>query len=195
MLASPHPANGGPPGTGSDPPPGGFPPPFHPIAPPNPYYDGRVILDTAPGGPVERAEIILMTVGLVLPVVGAPFVVMGQRRLFSIFFTEGVDILGNITMARKDALLAGALLAKLNVLVLLVAWLALFTCRCFHQPVLLLSSIALAGIMGAITVTTLIVHTNVRRLDAKTVVMVGLIVFTGGNLPLIVITAALMAFL
>ncbi|MHC4769242.1 MAG: hypothetical protein ACYTEI_11085, partial [Planctomycetota bacterium] len=70
-----------------------------------------------------------MAAGLVLPVVGAPFVVIGQRRLFSIFFTEGVDVLGNIAVARKDALLAGALLAKLNVLVLLVAWLALFTCH------------------------------------------------------------------
>ena len=136
-----------------------------------------------------------MTVGLVVPVIGAPLIVIAQRRLFCIFFTEGVDVLGNITMARKDALLAGALLAKLNVLVLLVAWLALFTGRCFDQPVMLLAAIALAGILGAITVTTLIVHTNVRRLDTKTVVMVGLIVFTGGNLPLIVITAALMAFL
>ncbi len=195
MLAGPHPANGGPPGTGSDQPQGGFPPSFHPMAPLNPYYEGRVILDTAPGGPVERAEIIAMTVGLVLPVIGAPVVVIAQRRLFSIFFTEGVDILGNIAMARKDALLAGALLAKLNVLVLLVAWLALFTCRCFDQPVMLLAALALAGILGAITVTTLIVHTNVRRLDTKTAIMVGLIVFTGGNLPLIVVTAALMAFL
>ena len=131
-----------------------------------------------------------MAAGLVLPVVGAPFVVIGQRRLFSIFFTEGVDVLGNIAVARKDALLAGALLAKLNVLVLLVAWLALFTCRCFDQPVLLLATIALAGILAAITVTTLIIHTNVRRLNARTVIMVGLIVFTGGNLPLIVVTAA-----
>ncbi|MHC4825813.1 MAG: hypothetical protein ACYTEY_04565, partial [Planctomycetota bacterium] len=106
-----------------------------------------------------------------------------------------VDVLGNIEMARNDALLLGALMAKLNVLVLLVAWLALFTCRCFDQPVLLLATIALAGILAAITVTTLIIHTNVRRLNARTVIMVGLIVFTGGNLPLIVVTAALMAFL
>jgi hypothetical protein len=144
---------------------------------------------------LERAEIILMAAGLVLPVVAAPLVVIAQRRLFCIFFAEGVDVLGNITMARHDALLLGALMAKLNVLVLLVAWLALFTCRCFDQPVLLLATIALAGILGAITITTLIVHTNVRRLNAKTAIMVGLIVFTGGNLPLIVITAALMAFL
>jgi hypothetical protein len=142
---------------------------------------------------VERAEIILMAAGLVLPVIFAPLVVIAQRRLFSIFFTEGVDVLGNIAVARKDALLVGALMAKLNVLVLLVAWLALFTCRCFEQPVLLLASIALSGILAAITVTTLIVHTNVRRLNANTVIMVGLIVFTGGNLPLIVVTAALMA--
>jgi hypothetical protein len=144
---------------------------------------------------LERAEIILMAAGLVLPVIFAPLVVISQRRLFTIFFAEGVDVLGNITMARDDALLVGSLMAKLNVLVLLVAWLALFTCRCFDQPVLLLATIALAGILVAITVTTLIVHTNVRRLNAKIVILVGLIVFTGGNLPLIVITAALMAFL
>jgi hypothetical protein len=144
---------------------------------------------------VERAEIIVMAAGLVLPVIAAPFVVIAQRRLFAIFFAEGVDVLGNIEMARKDALLLGALMAKLNALVLLIAWLALFTCRCFDQPVVLLAAIAVGGILAAITVTTLIVHTNVRRLDARKVVMVGLIVFTGGNLPLIVITAALMAFL
>jgi hypothetical protein len=144
---------------------------------------------------VDRAEIILMAAGLVLPVISAPLVVIAQRRLFCIFFTEGVDLLGNIAVARKDALMAGALMAKLNVLVLLVAWLALFTCRCFDQPVLLLASIALSGILGAITVTTLLVHTNVRRLNANTVIIVGLIVFAGGNLPLIVVTATLMAFL
>ncbi|MHC4099985.1 MAG: hypothetical protein ACYS15_04615 [Planctomycetota bacterium] len=144
---------------------------------------------------MERAEIILMAAGLVLPVIAAPLVVIAQRRLFALFYAEGVDVLGNIEMARNDALLLGALMAKLNVLVLLVAWLALFTCRCFDQPVLLLATIALAGILAAITVTTLIIHTNVRRLNARTVIMVGLIVFTGGNLPLIVVTAALMAFL
>jgi hypothetical protein len=144
---------------------------------------------------VERAEIIVMAAGLVLPVIAVPFVVIAQRRLFAVFFAEGVDILGNIEMARKDARVLGALMAKLNALVLLIAWLALFTCRCFDQPVVLLTAIAMGGILAAITVTTLIVHTNVRRLNARTVVMVGMIVFTGGNLPLIVITAALMAFL
>jgi hypothetical protein len=136
-----------------------------------------------------------MAAGLVLPVFAAPFVVIAQRRLFALFYAEGVDLLGGISLARKDALLLGALMAKLNALVLLLTWLALFTCRCFDQPVGLLASIAVAGILAAITVTTLIVHGNVRRINAHTVVLVGLIVFAGGNLPLIVITAALLAFL
>ncbi|MHC4420388.1 MAG: hypothetical protein ACYS1E_07305, partial [Planctomycetota bacterium] len=74
-------------------------------------------------------------------------------------------------------------------------WLALFTCRSFGQPVLLLMAIAMGGILAAIMITTLIVHTNVPRLNPPRVIVVGLIVFAGGNLPLIVITAALMAFL
>jgi hypothetical protein len=67
---------------------------------------------------VERAEIIVMAAGLVLPVIAVPFVVIAQRRLFAVFFAEGVDILGNIEMARKDARVLGALMAKLNALVL-----------------------------------------------------------------------------
>ncbi|MHC4421508.1 MAG: hypothetical protein ACYS1E_13045, partial [Planctomycetota bacterium] len=72
---------------------------------------------------MERAEIIVMVAGLVLPVIAVPFVVIAQRRLFAVFFAEGVDILGNIEMARKDARVLGALMAKLNALVLLIAWL------------------------------------------------------------------------
>ena len=144
---------------------------------------------------MENAEIITMAVGLALPVLAAPFVVLAQRRLFAIFLMEGAELLGDLTIARKDAFALGSLLAKLDTLVLLVAWLAMFTCRCFDQPVLLLSGIALAGVFGAIVVTTVIVHTNVRRLDVRTVLMVGMIVFAGGNLPLIVIAAVLMAFL
>lgn len=144
---------------------------------------------------MEKAEIITMALGLGLPVLALPLVVVAQRRLFAIFLLEGVELLGNMSIARKDALSLGSLLAKLDALVLLVAWLALFTCRCFDQPVLLLSAIALAGLAAALLVTTVIVHTNVRRLDTRTVTMVGLIVFAGGNLPLILAAAVLMVFL
>ena len=144
---------------------------------------------------MEKAEIITMAIGLGLPVIALPFVVLAQRRLFAIFLLEGVELLGDMTIARKDALSLGSLLAKLDALVLLVAWLALFTCRYFDQPVLLLSAIALSGVAGAIVVTTVIVHTNIRRLDTRTVMMVGMIVFAGGNLPLIVVAAVLMVFL
>jgi hypothetical protein len=149
----------------------------------------------AAGGPVERAELIWMAAGLVLPVIAAPFVAVALRRLFAIFYAEGVDLLGNVTIARKDALALGALMAKLNVVVLLVAWLSLFTCHCFGQPTTLVAAVAVGGIAAAAVVTMLIVHANVRRLNGRTVIFVGLIVFTGGNLPLIVIAAALMAFL
>jgi hypothetical protein len=144
---------------------------------------------------VERAEIIRMVAGLGLPVIAAPVVALVLRRFFALFYAEGVDLLGNITIEKKDARALGALMAKLNVVVLLVAWLSLFTCHCFGQSAWLLAAIALAGITIAVVITTLLVHTNVRRLKARTVVFVGLLVFAGGNLPLIVVTAALMALL
>lgn len=144
---------------------------------------------------METAEIIAMAIGLGVPVLAAPFVVLAQRRLFSIFLLEGVELLGGTTIAKKDALALGSLLAKLDVLVLLVAWLALYTCQCLDQSMLLVSGIAILGVFAAVVVTTLIVHANIRRLDTRTVTMVGLIVFAGGNLPLIVVAAVLMVFL
>ncbi|MHC4764739.1 MAG: hypothetical protein ACYTF2_06500, partial [Planctomycetota bacterium] len=120
---------------------------------------------------MERTEIIVMAAGLVLPVIAAPFVVIAQRRLFAFFLAEGADLLGNLSIARKDTRVLGALMAKLDAVVLLMAWLALFTCRSFGQPVLLLMAIAMGGILAAIMITTLIVHTNVPRLNPPRVIV------------------------
>jgi hypothetical protein len=133
-----------------------------------------------------------MVAGLVIPVVLAPLVVLGLRRLFAVFLVESVDLFGYGTLDRKDALVLGALTAKLNVVVLLVAWLGLYTCLCFHQSNTLLMAIALGGVLSAILVTTLIVRANLR-LAGRTLLIVGLLVFAGGNLPLIVIAAVTMA--
>jgi hypothetical protein len=142
---------------------------------------------------VPQEQIIRMVAVLAISIVAAPVVVFAQRRLFSLFLAEGAELLGDVTIAKQVTLPVGALMAKLNALVLLVAWLGLFTCRCFDVSWTVRLPIALAGVAVAILITTVIVHNTVRRLNGGTTMIVGLIVFAGGNLPLIVVAATLFA--
>ncbi len=44
-------------------------------------------------------EIIRLAVGLAVPLVLAPFAILGLRRLFTIFLTEGVELVSTVTLS------------------------------------------------------------------------------------------------
>ena len=136
-------------------------------------------------------EIILTTIGFALPVLLAPVAVLILRRLFALFLTEGTELFGDFSLDPEEAASVGALMAKFNVLVLLLAWLGVFTCMCFHQPHFLLLGIALTGVTSAIVISMMIVKSNLQ-MDSGALMMVGILAFAGGNLPIIVLVAILM---
>ncbi len=141
---------------------------------------------------MTREEIIRLAVGLAVPTLLAPFAVLGLRRLFALFITEGVELFSTVTMEGEDAKTLGSLMAKLNVAVMLLAWLILYTCHCLDVRHLVVMGIALAGVAGAILITAAAIKSNLP-LEGRELWMVALLAFTGGNLPIIVILGVLLA--
>ena len=143
---------------------------------------------------VTQDQIIKLAVGLVVPLLLAPFAVLGLRRLFAIFLTEGVELFSTLTLMSDDARTLGTLMAKLNVIVMLSAWMILYTCDCFGLSYLLVTGIGLAGLAGAMIITAMTIKSNLE-IEGKTLWMVTLLAFTGGNLPIIVTIGVLLALL
>lgn len=143
---------------------------------------------------MDKTQIIVLAVGLGVPLVFAPLVVLGLKHLFALFVAEGAELFANVNLTRSDSRTLGALLAKLNVVVLLLAWLALWTCRCLGQDPLVVTAIGLAGLLLAMIVTMMIVRVNLE-VEGRPLLLVGLLTFAGGNLPLILLTAVMTAIL
>ncbi len=136
---------------------------------------------------------IAMVVGYGGAVVAAPFAAWGLRHTFRFFLEEGAELFGGLVLGRADAVSVGLLMAKINVVLLLVAWLVLFTCQCFNQPDLLSALVGIVGLAAALMMTVFIVRLNIE-VQGPQLWMVGLIAFAGGNLPIFIVVATAMAF-
>ncbi len=134
-----------------------------------------------------------MVVGFGGPVLAAPFAAWGLRHTFRFFLEEGAELFGGLVLGRADAVSVGLLMAKINVVFLLVAWLVLFTCQCFNQPDLLSALVGIVGLAAALMMTVFIVRLNIE-VQGPQLWMVGLIAFAGGNLPIFIVVATAMAF-
>ncbi len=141
----------------------------------------------------DRA-VIEFAVGVVASIVVAPLVAIGLRHLFALFLTEATDLFTLLKLKRQDALDVGRLLARHNVVVALLTWLLLLTCRFFELPHLALMGIALAGLVTAVLFSVLVVWSNLEIAGSR-LWAVALLAFTGGNLPLIVFIGAVLAML
>ncbi len=135
---------------------------------------------------------IIMAVGYGGPVLAAPFAAWGLRHTFRFFLQEGTELFGGLVLGRADAVSVGSLMAKINVVILLVAWLVLFTCQCFKQPDLLSALVGIGGLAAALMMTVFIVRLNIE-VQGPTRWLVGLIAFAGGNLPVFIVVAMAMA--
>ncbi len=146
------------------------------------------------GPPVTNTEIAVTATGFALPVIAAPFVTIALRRLFALFVAEGAELFSNMKLSREDSYAVGALIAKFDVAALLFTWLGFFALHVFEQPILLRTSVAIAGILTALALTILIVRTNLQ-VRGRTLAIIGMMAFAGGNLPLIVVMGAVMGLL
>lgn len=143
---------------------------------------------------MTTTEIIAWSIGFALPILAAPVAVILLRHLFAMFLTEGIELFGTISLAREDALVLGSMMAKLNVAVLLVAWLALFTCTRFEMSPWLCMAIALTGLTAALLLTMGVIRTNLG-IHGNALIVVGMLAYAGGNLPIIIVVGALLALL
>ncbi len=135
---------------------------------------------------------IAMAVGYGGPVLAAPVAAWWLRHTFRFFLQEGAELFGGLVLGRADAVSVGSLMAKINVVILLVAWLALFTCQCLDQPAVLNALVGIGGLVAALLMTIFIVRMNIE-VQGPTLWLVGLIAFAGGNLPVFIVVAMAMA--
>ena len=132
-------------------------------------------------------EMIRLAIGLAVPVLLAPLAILGMRKLFTIFLSEAMELFSTVTLGNEDARTLGSLMAKLNVMVLLFAWLILFTCEHFNLSTWIVTGIGLGGLACAMLITFITVKSNLE-IEGRELLGVSLLTFTGGNLPIIVIT-------
>lgn len=135
---------------------------------------------------------VTIVAGFAIPVVAAPLAVMCLRHLFSLFVREGAQLFGGIDLPGVYADSIGSRLAKINVGVLLATWIVVFTCECLEVSPLIRGGIAIAGVLGGLVATTYLLRWNLGVRGWVSWRM-GMLSFAGGNLPIFMIIAAILA--
>ena len=86
----------------------------------------------------------------------------------------------------------GARTAKVNVGILLVSWIVVFSCHWANVAHLALGAIAVVGFLGALIATTSLLRWNLG-VKGWVAWRMGMLSFAGGNLPIFLIVAAILA--
>ena len=136
---------------------------------------------------------VAIVAGFAIPVVAAPLAAMWLRHLFSMFVREGAQLFSGIGLPGVYADSIGSRLAKINVAILLATWIVVFTCQCLEVSPLIRGGVAIAGVLGGLVATTFLLRWNLG-VHGWVLWRMGMLSFTGGNLPIIMIVAAILAF-
>jgi hypothetical protein len=129
---------------------------------------------------------------IAVPVFLAPVGVLLLRPLFAMFLRLGADLFTDVDARTSLCRAIGHYLAVFNVAIFIVTWSACWGCRFLEWPKLVGGGIGALGLLIALAVT---IHLVRRFLDLRErlAVLVGLVAFGGGNLPLFVIVPTIMA--
>ncbi len=135
---------------------------------------------------------LAIVAGYAVPIVAAPPAAIWLRHLFSMFVQEGAQLFGGLHLPGVYASSIGARLAKINVAILLATWIVVFSCHCADVAYVTLGAVAVAGVLGALITTTGLLRWN---LGVKGWVSwrMGMLSFAGGNLPIFLLVAAILA--
>ncbi len=117
---------------------------------------------------------------------------MALRHLFSMFVQEGAQLFGGLHLPSVYANSIGARLAKVNVGILLVTWIVVFSCHCANVAHLALGAIAVVGFLGALIATTSLLRWNLG-VKGWVAWRMGMLSFAGGNLPIFLLVVAILA--
>ncbi len=140
----------------------------------------------------ETKDLIIVIAGYVVPGVLAPLVVMALRPLFAIFLREGLELFTDVTLESGLVSGIGRVIAKVNVLILLFAWWAAHTCYVVDGKQMLMPAIvAMCGVVLALVVTVQMVRNRVGVVGQPSM-LVGLLTFAGGNLPIFLLVPILL---
>jgi hypothetical protein len=131
----------------------------------------------------ETRHLILVIAGFVVPIAASPFVVAGLRPLFAIFLREGLELFTDISIARPLSEGIGRAMANANVVMLLLAWLGAFGARVLEWSISAAAAVAVLGVLLALATTIRMMKTRVSIMGHRAV-LVGLLTFAGGNLPI-----------
>ncbi len=126
---------------------------------------------------------------LAIPILLGPILVVSLRPLFVQFLKQGVELFADEPMAESLTRETAHRLAWMNVLVLVATWTVSFGCMAFIAPTSLAALPAVAGILGALVLTIRSIERHVA-LHSYRAALVGLLAFTGGNLPIFLIVPA-----
>lgn len=133
---------------------------------------------------------LTLIVLLVAPLVAGPAMVLGVRHLFALFVRQAADLFLAREIHRAWAMTLGTDVAAFNVSIFALAWWATVALCCLDVSGVFVAVPLAAGVGIAIVCTVLTVKARLT-LDMREALMVGLLTFAGGNLPLIVLLPAL----
>jgi len=138
-------------------------------------------------------ETLIYSAWIAVPIVLSPLVVRCLRPLFGLFLREGTELFTDINLERALSLRIGHFLAIINVLIFVVAWSSAVGSAWIEWPPLIGGLLAAGGVLLALGITIWSVRNRVGIVGQE-MVLVGLVTFAGGNLPLIVVVPLVLAF-
>jgi len=129
---------------------------------------------------------------IAVPILLTPLGVLLLRPLFAIFLEEGAELFSDAEPRRSLCRAIGHYLAVFNVAIFVVAWCACCGCRLLEWPKVVGAAVAVVGVITALATTIHLVR-KFLGLAGRPAILVGLMAFGGGNLPLFIIVPAIMA--
>ena len=131
----------------------------------------------------------------VVPILLSPLVVYVSSRLFPIFLELGSKLF--VAMDLPGSLLrkVGMDIAVRCVVIYLICWIAGYGCYVIEWPDTLAVGICVSGVFLALFGTILLVKKEVGVKTWTDAALVGLVAYSGGNLPLILIIPPVLFFI
>lgn len=129
--------------------------------------------------------------GFMIPIVLSPFLVHGLRHLFAWFLGEGVELFLQTRITGNESMRLGLLLARANVCVVVLLWLAIFATRWLEMLMLITASVTILGVLIGLWISIEIVRHGLQT-RGWTATQIGMLTFAGGNLPFIILAIVFM---
>lgn len=139
---------------------------------------------------------MLTTIALfVVPILLSPLVVYVCSRLFPIFLDLGAKLFAAMDLPGSLLRKVGMDIAIRCVVIYLICWIAGYGCYVIEWPYALAVGICISGVFFALFGTILLVKKEVGVKTWTDATLIGLLAYSGGNLPLILIIPLILFFI